>query len=730
MNYFSSDVKWIGFGEGKRKAIQNSPAVQLRKRFIYNKNGKAECLICGLGAYVLYINGKKVGNDVLSPAFTAYDLRALYVRYDVSDYLYNGENVIAVKLGNGFYNQTVADSWDFYTVPWRNSPRLFFEIFDEQGSVIKSDTTWKVSCDGATIHNCIREGEYFDARKNDGWETLDYDDSAWKNAVLVRGPGGDLEEQLMPPIRECETFYPINIWKSKKGWILDFGQNIAGYVGFSLSETEGTEASIYYSEKIKDGELDRKSNSSYVNENTYQLDKYIFSGKGVENWKPQFVYHGFRYVEVCGLNSKPDANKFVAYFIHTDLKQTGNFTCSNELLNWIYKAGVYSFLGNYQGFPTDCPHREKNGWTGDAALSCNYASLLFDMRKSYKKWLVDVIDTQRKNGQICAIAPTSGAEYNWGTGPAWDYALFTIPYTLYVETGDTKCIKLVYNACKKYVDYARSFELNGTVCYGLSDWCYPSEYANEIMSNRFSDTCFYYAIVDTLSKMSKILNKKHDYARYSEKAQEIKTSVIKNFINGNCVDNDSQGALATALYFKIVTGEQAKIVANKLAKKVEKDNYIFKVGILGIKSLLNALSEYGYTDIAYKMVNRYDYPSYGYWKNLGFTTLGECWDGSHSNNHHMYGDVLNWMIRNVAGIQNLSISYETCQIKPFFFNDNCSASAYATTPNGKLEVKWEKLGSTFTANITIPKKVTATLIINEKPYPLKTGKNTITLTNV
>lgn len=725
MRAFTNKPRWIGIDEGWHDAVSVSPAMQLRKQFNYEKKGKAECLICGLGVYVLYINGKRVNDDVLSPAFTAYDLRALYVRYDVSDYLRDGENVIAVKLGNGFFNQTVEDVWDFYTVGWRNTPRLLLEIFDDNGTVLCSDTTWKATYFGASEHNCIREGEYFDARKDDGWQNLGYDDSEWQNAVLVRGPGGELAEQVMPLIRECETFSPVEIWESEKGYVLDFGQNMAGYVGFRLSENEGTTVTIRYSEKIKDGELDRKSNSMYVKEETYQTDRYTFSGKGVEEWKPQLIYHGFRYVEVSGLSKKPSKEDFTAYFVHTDLKQKGGFACSNELLSWIYKAGIYSFLSNYHGFPTDCPHREKNGWTGDAVISCHYATLFFEMKEAYKKWLTDVIDTQRKNGQICSIAPTSGAEYNWGTGPAWDCVLFTIPYALYEETGDTECISLTYDACKKYLDFARSFETEGTVCYGLSDWCPPDEYRGEIMSNRFSDTCYYYGMLDTTSKMAEILGQNEDSKRYCEKAEEVKRAILDKFIDGDSVDNNSQGALATALYFKVVSGEQAIAIAQRLAKKVQEDEYKFKVGILGTKSLLNALSEYGFTNLAYKMVNRYDFPSYGYWKNLGFTTFGERWDGRYSNNHHMYGDVLNWLARNIAGLKNTSVRYQTCEIKPYLFDENCSASAYTTLPTGKIEVKWQKTGSRFSANIVIPEKVNARLVLLDKTYELKTGRNEI-----
>ncbi len=726
MNYFTQKSKWIGIDEGNHNIIDKSPAMQLRKEFNYVKGGNAECLICGLGTYILYINGKRVNNDVLSPAITAYDIRSLFVRYDITNFLQEGKNVIAVKLGNGFYNQTTKDIWGFYCVSWRNTPRLRLEIFNDDTTILYTDTSWKATYDGATFHNNIREGEYYDARKEDNWETLNYNDSTWNNANVVRAPGGVLEEQLLPPIRECETFSPIKIIQSKEGYILDFGQNMAGYVGFTLKEKEGTKLTISYSEKLIDGELNRESNSMYLYSGVYQQDEYVFSGKDTESWKTQFAYHGFRYAEVKGLTKKPSKDNFTAYFVHTDLKQVGNFACSNDLLDWIYKAGIYSFLSNYHGIPTDCPHREKHGWTGDANMSCNYATALFDMKQAYKKWLIDIIDTQRPSGQICSIAPTNGFGYNWGPGPAFDSALFFIPYTLYVETGDLDCIELVYEPCKKYLEFASSLEVDGTVCYGIGDWSWPIENRADMMTNRFLDTTFYYNMVKVVSKMANLLNKNEDAIIYSDKADEIKNTILNKFIDGNNVDNNTQGAYASVLYFDIVSGEQAKQIAKKLVKKIEEDEYKFRVGIHGMKCLLNALSKYGYTDIAYKMVNRYDYPSYGFWKEQGLTTLSERWHVALSQNHHMYGDVLNWMYRNIAGLVNTSINYETCEIRPFFFDKNCSASANKLLKNGKLEVDWQKQGDLFTAKINIPKGVNAKLVLN-KEYVLKQGLNEINI---
>ena len=722
-------AKWIGFDEGWYPTRVESPAMQLRRDFEYMGEGDATCLICGLGAFVLYINGKRVGKDVLAPAFTAYDLRTLYLRYDVTSYLKKGKNVIAVKLGNGFYNQTTEDNWHYYHASWRNTPRLRLEIFNKETSVLASDLSWKVTYDGATVHNAIREGEYYDARKEDGWKEEGYDDSAWENVRLVRAPGGELCEQTMPSIRECETFDPIAIWKSKNGWTCDFGQNIAGYVGLKMRGKAGETVVFRYAEKLNGEEIDQSNINVNVRTDAYQEDRYTFKGEGIESWKPEFVYHGFRYVEISGVDKAPTTEEVTAYFAHTDLRKKGRFDCSDVLLKWIYRSGIYSFLGNYHGIPTDCPHREKNGWTADAMLSSEYAVLYFDMFEAYKKWLTDICDSQRKNGQICSIVPTAGKEYNWGTGPAWDCALFVIPYVLYRETGDTECIRLVYPYAKKYLQYIEDFEEENTVCFGLSDWCPPENVEDlKLMSNRFSDTCYYYAMLMIASEMAKLQGEELWTTAYFEKASAIKNALHKKFIKDDVVDTDGQGALATVLYFKIVEGEQAKRIARKLVRTLEEDSYKYKVGILGIKSLLNALSEYGYTDVAYKTVARYDYPSYGYWKNLGATTLWEHWDGRNSQNHHMYGDVLHWMGRNIAGLQNKDVSYKKCHLKPYFFEENCSAEISTETPYGEIAFSWKKNDNTFWTNITIPQGIKATLFVEGKePIDLQTGSYEMTI---
>ncbi len=721
-------AKWIGSGERvvTRTTGERSPALQLRKEFFVEKQGKAQCFLSGLGCFVLYINGQRVGDEVLSPAFTDYDKRVLYCTYDVTELLVRGENVVAVCLGDGFYNQTAHDTWGFYQAPWRDTAKLLLQLNVNGEEVLISDGSWKQSSNGPTVHNCIRTGEYYDARLEDGWKEAGYDDGQWKNACVVAPPAGKLESQLLPPIRECEHIRAVAMWPTEKGWIFDFGKNISGYVALKMTGKTGETAVIRYSEKLSGKEPDQSNISCYVlDTDDFSVDKYTFRGESVEYWKPSFVYHGFRYAELTGVEGTPDIDALTACFVHTDLRQKGSFHSSDSLLNWIQEAGIRSFLSNFHGISEDCPHREKNGWTGDAVISAGYAVCQFDMAEAYRKWLADIVDSQRRNGQLPGIAPTGGWGYNWGSGPAWDCALFFLPYELYLETGDSSCMELVYDAAQRYLDYAKYYRHEGLVCYGLSDWCPPDLPDLKLMDNCLSDSCYYYAMQQIMAKMADHAGEPEMASRYLRDAAETKAAIHRRFIRGDRVDNDGQGALAEVLYFRIVEGAQADKIAAKLAQTVEQDGYRYKVGILGMKALLNALSKFGYTDVAYKTVDREDYPSYGYWRKLGATTLWESWENSSfgSQNHHMYADVINWMFRNVGGLQNAGIAYDQCRLKPYFFRDVCSASVRTETPRGLLTFDWRKDANLFVADIVLPEQTEAILELpGREPIRIQSGR--------
>ncbi|MBO4939709.1 MAG: family 78 glycoside hydrolase catalytic domain [Clostridia bacterium] len=727
---FSKQAKWIGSGARLLpKAINAvSPSLRLRKEVFLEKTGKVQCLICGLGIYVLHINGKRVGDDVLSPAFTNYDKRALYMEYDVSGYIQKGKNVITVELGDGFYNQTTHDEWGFFQATWRDYVRMKFELKLDGETVCVSDRSWKFSWDGPTIHNAIRLGEYYDARKKDGWLEADYDDSAWQQACVVLPVAGKLCKQEMPPIRECESYPIVNKWKTKAGWMVDFGKNISGYISLHAKGEAGKTLRFIYNERVKDGEPDRWDIARYIFDTEFfSEDRYTFAGTGeAEDWKPQFVYHGFRYVEIIGLDEAPADDMLTAHFVHTDLRRKGNFKTTHELLDWLYDAGIRSFLSNWHGFSEDCPHREKNGWTGDAVISVDYAVCHFDMVESYKKWMQDICETQRVDGMLAGVAPTSTFGYNWGNGPAWDCSIFIIPYVLYLETGNTDCFDIVYETAGKYLEYAEYFRENGLVCYGLADWCpprYPDGRQIKIMSNRLSDSCYYYAMQSIYAKMCEYKGDTERAEIYRNMAQETRQGILDTYVNGDHVDNDSQGALAEVLYFRIVEGEQAKRIAKRLHETVRDAGFLLEAGILGLKALLNALSAYGYTETAFRIVAHYEYPSYGYWKNCGATTLWENWNGVGSQNHHMYADVLNWEYRNVLGLKNTSIGYKTCVLQPFFYEENCVCEGETETPDGKIKIRWEKQGARFMLDLEVPDALEMTLLLPDRAaMPITSGK--------
>ncbi len=723
MLHFTKNAKWIGLGEGGFGVGMPTPAIELRRSFTLCEVPKnAECLILGLGLHVLYINGKKVGDDVLSPAFTAYDKRALFLRHDVTEYLTEGENVIAVRLGNGFFNETVVGHWNVHLASWRNSPRLLLELLADGESLIASDTRWRVRDSGATVHNVLRTGEYYDARLEDGWKEVGYCDTGWAFAKTVHPAGGIVEEMTMPAARECENLKPIAKWESNRGVIYDFGKNIAGYVSLVGEAERGATVTLTHSEKLDGRELDTENAKYITHFHPFAQDRYTFSGNGVEKWKPQFVYHGFRYVEVIWQEGKGEID-LTAHFVHTDLKKKGDFTCSNELMNWIYDAGVRSFLGNYQGHPLDCPHREKNGWTGDANISADYAVYLYDMKLPYLKWIADMSDAQRISGQLPGIVPSAGWGYIWGSGPAWDYAAFYLPYVLYRETGDEEALIKAYPIMQRYLDYAATREDDdGLVCYGLSDWCPPTRLGDcNIMPNRLSDSCYYMDMCRIAALTAKLKNDGQSAEKYAQRAALIKENIKQIYATESEIKSHGQGALAFLLYFDVVEGATAEKVAKSLAELVAGDGYVHKVGILGMKALPNALSKHGYNDVALKMLTRTDYPSYAYWKSLGETTLCEVWEEGQSRNHHMYSDVVNWMIRNVAGLQNRGVAYDKASFVPGFFADECSASASTETPRGRIAISWKKNGSDFTADITVPDGTDAELVLPGKTIKVKTG---------
>lgn len=341
------------------------PAPLLRKTFTLDKPvRRATAYVSGLGYYELRLNGQKVGDHVLDPAFTRYDRRVLYVTYDITSQLQRGKNALGVMLGNGWYNYHVKNAWDFDNAPWRGQPKLLLQLVvefaDGSTATIVSDESWKYST-GPIRWDGLMSGEIYDARHElPGWDTVRFDDSAWAAAKLVAAPGRKLSAQMLPPIRIKDEFKPVKVTEPKPGvFVFHFPQNIAGIPRLTVRGPAGTEVKLQYGELLNDdGTLNQKNIAPHVYNTEFQTDRYILKGHGTETWQPRFQYHGFQFVQITGFPGKPTRENLKAFAVHTDLESAGSFECSNELLNKIQSATRWSYLNNFHGHPTDCPQRE------------------------------------------------------------------------------------------------------------------------------------------------------------------------------------------------------------------------------------------------------------------------------------------------------------------------------------------------------------------------------------
>lgn len=634
-------ARWIAEDS---KITEITPAPLLRKTFVVQKTvKKATMYACGLGHACYYINGKNITDEVLITPVSKYDTRVYYSTFDVTDFISDGKNAIGCVLGNGWYFVTIP-RWDYYKPDWLSHPKLIMKLVldyaDGTTEEMVTDSSWKAA-KSAIIYNEDRRGEIYDARLYiDGWNESDFDDSEWKNAFVCRGAGGVMQEIDFPTIRVVKRFQGTKISEN----VYDIGQNISGWVRIKVKGEAGSKVTIRYAEILNnDGSIAPEQLNTIPGSATH-TDKYILRGNEVEEWAPSFAYHGFRYAEITG---DAEIIEVTGEVVHTDIDVVGRFECNLDMLNKIHNATVWSTLTNTQGIITDCTQREQNGWTGDALVSAEQSIMNFDMFPIYKKWLVDICDTQRPNGQICCLAPTSGWGYNWGSGPAWDSALILIPYYVYKLTGDISLIENYWDNMALYMEFMESMSENDEVCFGLGDWCYPT--GAEPCPIVITDTAYFYIDNKVMAEFAELLGK--DGSSYSVRAEQIKNSFRKKYIEKDFNLGDNAVAIACGIYQDLYTDEEKPLAAKHLSELYERNGFHIDCGILGIKYLYTALSEYGYAETAYKLTVNPEYPSYAYWINSGMTTLCEEWNMSGSCNHHMFSEVDMWFYKYVAGIQ-------------------------------------------------------------------------------
>lgn len=717
-------ARWIAADAGFAIDLEVQPAPFLRKQIILDRDVvSARAYVCGLGYYELRINGQKAGDSVLTPMFTRYDRTVLYDTIDVTSLLMRGDNAIGVILGNGWYNCFTREVWMFAEAPWRHRPKLLLqlhiELADGTHLVVASDTSWRVTT-GPITFDSLRNGEHYDARKEmNGWDTPGYDDSAWKRASIIAPPGGSLRSSQMPPIRVTGTIRPVSVTEVSPGtFVYDLGQSISGWARITAEGPAGTEIVLRYGERLAaDGSLERAAIERFVRSGEFQTDRYTMKGECKETWEPRFTYHGFRYVEVTGFPGTPTLDNLVGRVVHTDLEQRGVFECSNETLNSVQRCARWSTLTNYHGMPTDCPHREKNGWTGDAQVSAEQVLLNFDPATAYAKWLRDFRDVQRPSGQLPGIVPTGGWGYNWGSGPAWDSAIVHIPWYVYLYTGDRTVIEEMYDSIRLYVDYMTEMAVDHIVKFGLGDWCPPYERDPDHPKcpTVVTDTAYYYTNALLLSKMARLTGRSDDEQKYARLAEDIKQAFRDRFVDSSTgvVEGNCQTSMACALYQGLTSDDDRELVFERLVEQVELRERHIDCGILGAKYIMHALTENGRADLAYAIATQRTYPGWGHWIEQGATTLWESWSGDTSLNHHMFSDVSAWFYKGLAGINpdESAPGFKHVVIRPNPVSGLEWVRASHESMYGTVSSEWRVDEDRFELRVRIPVNCTATVVM-------------------
>ena len=718
------------------------PAPLFRKTFeLKAKPKSARVYISGLGYCSFFLNGTKVGIGSLDPGYTDFSKRVLYLTYDVTARLNQGINTVAAELGNGWFNNQTPTVWNYNLAPWRARPQLICELHitynDGTSEVISSDNTWKTST-GPLLYDNLYVGATYDARlEQQGWNNRGFDDSKWQNATITKSPAPLIQSQMMPEIGVSRTFKPASMkLVNSTTYVYTMGENIAGVVKLKVKGSAGTKITIRYGELLdKEGRLDQTNMNMHLrgelpNEKVIQRDEYILKGSGMEEFIPPFIYHGFQYVEVTADRPvKLDQNSIEGVVLHSLVEPIGDFACSNELLNKIYDNCKRSYLSNLFGIPTDCPHREKNGWMADGFMVQEAGMLNYSSRDIYEKWVSDMVDAQLPNGKVPGVVPAS---WNWDSnwaGPIWDAAIFIVPDLLYKYYGDQRPYATIYETCKKYLVFLETCrDSRGLLTQGLGDWLYYKA----ITPVDFMTTCYYYQDCMTMAKMSKLLNKGEE-SLYLAKAEELKKAINENFFRPDSVEyaNKTQLSYALPLYMGIVPKEYEKQLAANLAKTIRDNDYSLDFGFIGSAVVPQVLSDYGYNDVMYRLATKTTMPSYGYWINESkATSLFETWDvlrnrGDASLNHPSMGSISAWMIKSLAGINIApdAVAFEKIIIKPAFVDDLTYAKGSHISVNGLVSSEWHRQGSAIELKVTIPVNSKALIVLPDRTVEVSGGEH-------
>ncbi len=757
------------------------PAPYLRKTFNLDFTPEsAGITICGLGFYELYINGVNITKGALAPYISNPDDICYYDNYDVKSYLKTGKNAIGVVLGNGFRNSFGGFVWDFEKADCRGAVCLALSFEAKSGDktiTFEADESFKTH-PSPIKRNDVRMGTLYDARDEiAGWNLPDFDDSSWQNAVKITMPKGERKLCTVEPIKVYKVLKPVSVkfydeiplsYKTpesgaepfpesfrKNVYVYDFGLNSAGVSRLKIKGKRGQKITIHHGEYLQDGKFSlfttmfawHKDYKLYLDYG--QCDEYVLKGDGEEVFTPTFKYDGFRYLCVEGLTPEQatlDAFEFLV--MSSSLKTRADFECSDVTLNTLYKMAVNSDKSNFYYFPTDCPHREKNGWTGDASMSCEHMLLHLQGEKSLEEWLNNIRKAQKESGQIPGIVPTGGWGYSWGNGPVWDSVLFTLPLEIYRRTGDKKVINDNLEAMLRWLSYAGTKrDDKGLLAFGLGDWVDPNEGVNGKIAAplELTDTVMTYLNAEIAEFLFGEVGRTLEKHFAAEFKAELKKAIRNNLIDFDTMTaaGDCQTSQAFTIFAKIFSDSEMPAAKRRLLEIIHRDNDINACGMVGLRCIFRTLCDMGEGDLAYKMIAYDGYSGYASWIKAGATALCEQFffftgRGAGSQNHHFLGDILALFIEKFAGL-NPNPYYNDKNyllVTPNFISALNYAKASFDFDSGKSYVSWERAGNKISLKITVPEGVRAELILPqgyaliEKTAKLIAGENEFTVVKI
>ncbi|MCG8318110.1 MAG: glycoside hydrolase family 78 protein [Cytophagales bacterium] len=736
-------AKWIS--PGFEEDTINRPSPMFRKEFTLDPGQieHATVYVTAHGLYEAELNGKRIGDEYLTPGWTSYNKRLQYQVYDVTDMLNNGTNAVGVTLGSGWYRGFLV--WGDKKNHYGDDIALLFQIniqyTDGTEKTIISDNTWKTST-GPILSSEIYHGETYDSRKEmTGWSSPGFNDSGWKPAKEQNFSKTVLLSTYNESIKKQEVLQPQKIFTTPEGdLVVDFGQNLVGWVQLKVSGQSGDKIELYHAEV-----LDKEGN--FYTENLRQAEQkntFILNGKPDQVLEPHFTFQGFRYVKVNGFPGELKPEHLKAIVLHSDMKLTGEFVTSNTLLNQLQHNILWGQKGNFLDVPTDCPQRdERLGWTGDAQAFFRTAAFNKNVNNFFAKWMKDVAADQFQNGSVPFVVPNVLGSTAGGSA-GWADAATIIPWELYLLYGDKRILAEQYPSMKAWLEYIKSQSQDNLWKSGFhfGDWLfYSPDDDNDgraaITDKYFITQCFYAYSTQLLINAATVLGKEDDVKSYTTLLGKIKDAFNREFVTGSGrLVSGTQTAYVLALHFDLLPENLRSQAVERLVENIKRYKNHLTTGFLGTPYLCHVLSRFGKNDVAYDLLMQETYPSWLYPVKMGATTVWERWNGikpdstfetpsMNSFNHYAYGAIGDWMYRNIAGINTASDGpgYKRIVIKSIRGGGLTSAGGKLKTYYGTISSDWKIDEGKYIQEISIPVNTIADIYLPaDSPERVKEGK--------